>query len=98
MLLNFHSPRHIAARFSLTVLTIAGVLVFSTPIYAQTTVANGSIQGTVTDPSGAVVSGATVTVTNKSMGQLVTTTTSGSGTYSSGALLPGDYLVRVEAK
>ncbi len=63
---------------------------------AQTTVSTGSIQGTVTDPSGAAVAGAKVTITGKATGSVATTTTSGSGSYSSGGLIPGDYEVKVE--
>ena len=62
----------------------------SIPAFSQTTIATGSIQGTITDPTGAVVPHATVTITNKSTGQnrvVVATTT---GAYSSGALIPGD--------
>src|SRR5438445_13189481 len=72
--------------------------VLSPGILAQTTISTGSIQGTVTDPSGAVVSGATVKITNKATGQGISTTTSSAGTYTSGALLPGEYVVRVEGQ
>ncbi len=65
---------------------------------AQTTVSTGSIQGTVTDPAGSAVPGAAVTITGKATGQVIKTTTSTSGNYSSGALIPGDYDIRVEAK
>src|ERR1051326_4392745 len=68
------------------------------PAGAQSTIATGSIQGTVTDPNGAVVPGASVTITNKATGQVSKVTTSGSGTYASGALAPGEYEVRVEGK
>ena len=67
------------------------------PLFAQTTISTGSIVGTLTDPSGAVVSGAKVTITNKGTGQVITTTTTSTGNYASGALIPGDYTVRVEA-
>lgn len=73
-------------------------LCMSLTAFAQTTVAQGSIQGTVTDPSGAVVGGAKVTITNRANGQVGTTTTSSSGTYNSGGLIPGEYSVKVEAK
>jgi hypothetical protein len=66
------------------------------PLFAQTTISTGSIVGTVTDPSGAVVSGAKVTITNKGTGQVVTTTTTSTGNYATGALIPGDYTIRVE--
>lgn len=65
--------------------------------YAQTTVATGSIQGTITDPSSAVVAAAKVTITNRATGRVITTTTNASGAYASGALIPGDYTVQVEA-
>ncbi len=65
---------------------------------AQTTISTGSIVGTVTDPSGAVVNGAKVVITNKGTNQAITTTTTSSGTYASGALIPGEYLVRVEGQ
>jgi hypothetical protein len=74
------------------------LLVAGGTLLAQTTVSQGSIQGTITDPSGAVVGGARITITNKATGQVVNQTTSSSGTYNSGALLPGDYTLKVEAK
>lgn len=68
------------------------------PAGAQSTVATGSIQGTVTDPNGAVVPNASITITNKGTGQASKLTSSGSGTYASGALIPGEYEVRIEAQ
>jgi Carboxypeptidase regulatory-like domain len=68
------------------------------PAGGQSTVATGSIQGTVTDPNGAVVTNASITITNKATGQTSKLTSSGSGTYASGALIPGEYVVRIEAK
>ncbi|MCU1269571.1 MAG: Oar protein [Acidobacteriaceae bacterium] len=65
---------------------------------AQTTISTGSIQGTITDQSGAVVGDAKVTITNKGTGQTFSVTTTPSGAYASGALNPGEYMVRVEAK
>lgn len=70
---------------------------FSSAMFAQTTIATGSIAGTVTDASGAVVSGAKVTVTG-STGQTIHVTTTANGTYSASSLIPGPYTVRVEAK
>lgn len=67
-------------------------------LWAQSTISTGSIQGTVTDPNGAVVPGAAITIVNKAIGTSVKTTSTGSGTYSSGALRPGVYDVKVENK
>jgi hypothetical protein len=64
---------------------------------AQTTISTGSIVGTVTDPSGAVVSGAKVSVTNNNTGQVLNLTTNSAGAYNSGALIPGPYTVKVTA-
>src|SRR5439155_21506810 len=68
------------------------------PLFAQTTVGTGSIVGTVSDPSGAVVIGAEITITNVATGQVVKLTTNSSGSFNSGALLPGNYKTQVSAK
>jgi hypothetical protein len=65
---------------------------------AQTTVSQGSIQGTLTDQTNAVVPDATITITSRTTGQTVTVKTSSAGTYNSGGLPVGDYQVRVQAK
>jgi hypothetical protein len=65
---------------------------------AQTSIATGSIQGTITDPTGAVVPNAKVTITNLDTNQMRETATSSSGNFSSGALLPGNYSVKVEGQ
>ena len=79
------------------VLALFSTMVSST-MFAQTTISTGSIQGSVVDPSGAVVSNAKVIVSNRKNGQSITTSTNSSGVYTSGALAPGDYVVRVEGK
>ena len=80
-------------------LTLSAAALFaSMSMFAQTTISTGSIQGTVTDPSGAVVGSAKVTITNQATAQIIITTTSSSGTYASGALLPGEYQLQFEAK
>ncbi len=65
---------------------------------AQTTVGTGSIVGTVSDPSGAVISGAIVTITNLDTHQIVSVGSNSSGSFNSGALLPGNYTVLMSAK
>jgi len=65
---------------------------------AQTTVGTGSIVGTVSDPSGAVISGAKVTITNVATRQIINLVTNSSGSFNSGALIPGDYRVLLSAK
>src|SRR5438105_2263310 len=75
----------------------AFVLLSAIPVVAQATISTGSIQGTITDPQGAVVTGAKVIVANRGTGQKVTFNTSSTGAFTTGALIPGDYLVRIEA-
>ncbi len=54
--------------------------------------------GTVTDPQGAAVAGAKVTVTDKNKGTTQQTTTNDSGNYSVTHLIPDLYSVKVEAQ
>ncbi|MBI3653582.1 MAG: carboxypeptidase regulatory-like domain-containing protein [Acidobacteria bacterium] len=56
----------------------------------------GAITGVVSDPSGAVVLGAIVTLTNSSTGAVLTTTTDDTGNYSFTSLSPGKYALRVD--
>ncbi|MHB1959965.1 MAG: TonB-dependent receptor, partial [Acidobacteriaceae bacterium] len=56
-----------------------------------------SIQGAVTDPTGAIVPGATVTLTDNSTNHASTTTTSGSGVYTFNALPPDRFTLTVTA-
>jgi hypothetical protein len=57
----------------------------------------GTIRGTITDPSGAIVSGATVTATNTASSVATVTRTNGSGEYSIRFLQIGEYKVSVSA-
>ena len=87
-----------AARICLFVLALILVQInLSPPSFAQTTVGTGSIVGTVSDPSGAVISGAQVTITNVATGQVIKLTTNSSGSFNSGALIPAEYNALVSA-
>src|SRR5579862_5399379 len=79
----------------LALLVIA--LVMAPSLMAQSLV-SGDLTGTVTDPSGAVVSGATVTLKNDANGQTRTTTTNSSGAYRFSLLQPGSYTVTANAQ
>src|ERR1700722_19081556 len=59
---------------------------------------SGSISGTVTDPAGAVIPGATVTLTNAGTGEGKTATTDGSGFYQFVSMAPGNYALKTSAK
>lgn len=62
-------------------------------LYAQFT---SSVQGTVSDASGAIVPGAAVTLKNTATGIVYHTTTNGAGLYRFLSLQPGDYQVTVD--
>jgi hypothetical protein len=86
-------------RFPFILLQILGLALTSVAFSsAQTTVASGSIVGIVSDPSGAVVSGADVAITNVATGQVIKLATNSSGSFNSGALIPADYKTHVSAK
>jgi hypothetical protein len=71
------------------------LLVSAVSLHAQTT--NGSIQGSVTDPNGAAIPGASVTARNLDTGLTQKTTTTEAGIYSLPNLPPGRYAITVEA-
>jgi len=58
----------------------------------------GGISGTVTDPSGAVIPGATVTATAQGTGQTFAHYTSGDGSFNISPLSPGLYTLTVKEK
>jgi len=66
--------------------------------YAAAQAVYGSVFGTVTDPSGAAVPNAKVTVTSVKQGTSETVTSNESGNYSVYHLIPGTYDVTVEAQ
>lgn len=96
---SFRSRQSLLSGLILGLVSITVVsLSFALGVEAQTTVSTGSISGTVTDPTDAAVAGAQVTITNKDTGQVLNPLTNSTGAYNSGALTPGTYVVRVEAK
>jgi hypothetical protein len=74
------------------------VLLSSAFVLGQTTVGTGSISGTVTDQSAAVLSGAKITITNVATNQVINLTSNSTGGFNSGALVPGEYKVQIAAK
>jgi hypothetical protein len=65
---------------------------------AAQTSGTGALAGSVMDPSGAVIPGATVIATNTGTGQTRTDTTTADGTYRFLLLPPGEYRVKFSAK
>ncbi len=78
-------------------LCITASLLFVTAggVYAQQIF--GSIQGTVTDPSGSAVNNAKVTITDTSKGTSFEVTTNEAGLFTKGQLIPDPYKVTIEA-
>src|SRR5215813_1856821 len=73
------------------------VILLSLPLLARQTPA-GRIEGRLTDPKGAGIPGATVTVTNSTTKQESTAVTDNQGRYKVDALPPGTYTLKVSAK
>ena len=69
------------------------VLLCATPLVAQF---SAGLSGTATDPSGAVVSGANITVTNAGTGATRRGDTDSAGRYLFPALPPGQYEIQVQ--
>jgi hypothetical protein len=79
---------------TVTMLALVANMIF--PVMAQNP--TGSIRGTVTDPQGAVITNATVTVVRKATGDTRKVSTGGDGIYAVENLLPGEYEVKIEAQ
>ena len=79
---------------SLRVFAMVAVLGMANGLWAQNN--NGSVHGTVTDPSGAAVTGATVMAITPD-GQAKSATTNKTGGYEINNLAPGKYTVTVSA-
>lgn len=87
--------RHLRAASWMALLAIGCVLSLA-PARAQSVY--GSIFGTVTDTTGAVVPGATVTVTDETKGTVVTVISNDTGDYTVSHLIPDVYDLKVETK
>ena len=70
-------------------MAVGVMLLSSSPLNAQMDA--GTILGTVTDPSGAMIHGASVTLTNQGTGATMTTTTGPDGTYKFTPVRIGSY-------
>src|SRR5271157_5783089 len=77
-----------------TLLALAAILCFMTPMTQAQTATTGQIVGVVTDPSGAILVGAKVALTNDA-GVGRESTTGSDGRYSFPLLDPGRYQIEV---
>ncbi len=84
-------------QYLLLALLVGTLLVwYSTPMRAQTLI-SGEVAGTITDPSGAVVPNAKVTLKSNETGQSQTATTNSNGYYRFPLQKPGNYTVTASA-
>jgi len=82
---------------SVLLLLLASAL-FLLPSYTWAQEVTASIVGTVVDPSGAAVSGATITATDLDRGTVLATTTNDAGAFNIPGVPVGKYQVKAEAK
>lgn len=82
---------------SLMILGFAGAIQISQPAAFAQTLISGDITGRVTDATGAVVPGATVTINQTGTGVTKTATSNADGTYRFSLVTPGQYTVTATA-
>jgi hypothetical protein len=78
-----------------TAVIAIGLLVLAAFVFAQTP--TGTIEGTVTDPQGAAVAGATITVTNNATAISKELKSDGDGRFTMPFVPPGTYTMTVNA-
>ncbi|MGB6131493.1 MAG: carboxypeptidase regulatory-like domain-containing protein [Acidobacteriaceae bacterium] len=85
--------KHLPSLFYFSLIALA-ILLLSSTGRAQTE--NATLQGSVTDPSGAVIPEAQVTIINAATGVARTVSTNSAGQFTAVGLNPGTYSLRVE--
>ena len=80
-----------------SVLLVLSLFAICAPALLAQTASTGALDGTVTDPSGAVIPNVTVTLTSTDTGSVRNTVTGADGTYKIGLLQPGNYKVKFSA-
>src|SRR3989475_1661493 len=89
-------PKTVLGILPALLVVVGGMVLSAGLLHAQ--VDTGSITGTVKDASGAVVSGAKVTLTNEGTGAALTTTTTSDGVYKFSPVRIGSYKIDATAQ
>ncbi len=85
-------------RFNANFLCCILFLIFSIGALAQISSSTGAIQGSVTDPQGASIPGARITLTNLDTGTSNASTSQTDGTFVFPLVAPGNYKIQVQAQ
>ena len=99
---KYRAPRPISLVTGIQKNVLVWILILlSVPVFgnraALAQLDTGGITGTVTDPAGAVVPGAKITLTNNGTAVSTVTNSTATGTYSLNAIRPGTYTLQAEA-
>ena len=92
----YRSRRNLPALRFFSMIVCLAIVGCAQAIFAQTT-GSATLRGTVKDPQGAIIRGATVTLTNTRTNDERKVTTNDDGAYVFAAVTPGDYSMKVEA-
>lgn len=85
----------IVTRRCFTAAALVFLLAFAASAFAQ--IATTSLRGVVKDPSGAVIPGAKITLTNGANGQVFTATSDAAGSYTFATIPPATYTIAATA-
>jgi hypothetical protein len=85
-------------RTAASVLALFGLFAILPSILYSQTATTGAVIGVVSDPSSALVKGASVTLSEPATGTVLRVTTDSGGRFAFPAVNPGDYALKVEAK
>src|ERR1700675_811328 len=83
-----------SSKLQALLLSVVLILTSSLSLHGQSTY--GTVDGSVTDPSGAALPGAQVTLTNKGTQEKHTQVTGGEGSYQFVNVIPGEYRLDIE--
>jgi hypothetical protein len=83
-----------SSKLQTLLLSVVLILTSSISLHGQSTY--GTVDGSVTDPSGAALPGAQVTLTNKGTQEKHTQVTGGEGSYQFVNVIPGEYRLDIE--